>query len=417
MKKSYSLILFLMILSSQLFSQNSYEVYFNEIKPNDGGAGQEYIELIGPSGTSLTGLIITHYNGSATSDGGLWIYTIIGSATIADDCGNGKGVYVIGDAAVTNVDEIWSASNTLQNGPDGLVLYDTDGTTVLDAIAWEGTGDMLTDDPGAPLTQLGDPCANAFLHETIDDNSTTNSLQAKNNVMCDLGSNWELVSPTPGALNTNQTCDVPLPVELSSFTAKSVSGGVSLKWTTESEVENLGFLLERKTADNDWKEIVSYKNDDSLLGQGSVSFATDYEYIDKLVKRGYTYDYRLADVDYNGMVTYHSTREVLVVNDPLATIANDFTVTAYPNPFNPSTTIRYSLPAIEMQNLASVRISVYDISGKLVTTLVNKEQPSGWYEIQWNGTNQTGKKVPGGVYLSQVAVGNEVKTNKLILLK
>lgn len=216
----------------------------------------------------------------------------------------------------------------------------------------------------------------------------------------------------------------PLPVELSSFTAESVSDRVLLKWTTESEIENLGFLLERKTARSDppdeqagWQEIVSYKQDDALMGQGTVSFATDYEYTDKLVQQGNTYEYRLADVDYNGVVTYHATREVFVESNPLATIADNFTVMAYPNPFNPSTTIRYSIPVVETLHATSLHIAIYDITGKLVITLANKEQPAGWQEIQWNGTNQYGKEMPGGIYLSRVTVGNAVKTNKLILLR
>lgn len=135
------------------------------------------------------------------------------------------------------------------------------------------------------------------------------------------------------------------------------------------------------------------------------------------MQQGNTYKYRVADVDYNGVVTYHATREVTIDSNPLSSIADKFTVMAYPSPFNPITTIRYSFPAVETHSNASVLIAIYDITGKLITTLVNKEQPVGWYEIQWNGTNQNGKEVPGGVYLSRVTVGNEVKTDKLILLK
>ena len=199
--------------------------------------------------------------------------------------------------------------------------------------------------------------------------------------------------------------DIALPVELSSFTVELAPTGVLCKWTTESEIENLGFILERKTTVSDWHEIVSYKSDESLMGQGTVSFATDYEYLDKLVQQGNTYEYRLADVDYNGVVTYHATREVFVVN-------NSLLVTAFPNPFNPSTTIKYSISSDALAHIA-----IYDITGKLITTLVNQVQPAGWHEIQWNGTYQNGKDVPGGIYLSRVTVGNEVKTNKLILLK
>lgn len=153
------------------------------------------------------------------------------------------------------------------------------------------------------------------------------------------------------------------------------------------------------------------------MGQGTVSFTTNYEYTNKLVQQGNTYEYRLADVDYNGIVTYHATREVLVESNPLTAIADNFTVMAYPNPFNPSTTIRYSIPTAGTRHALSVQVNIYNITGKLVTTLVNKEQSAGWYEIQWNGTNQYGKEMPGGVYLSRVTVGNAVKTNKLILLR
>ena len=236
-----------------------------------------------------------------------------------------------------------------------------------------------------------------------------------------IGSNWVTSTiawaGSAGDLGSPGTQgESSLPVELSSFTVKSTTKGIVLNWTTESEIENLGFIIERKTVGTDWQEIVSYKQDESLLGQGSVSFATDYEYIDKLVQQGNTYEYRLADVDYNGVITYHSTREVTVDNNPLATIAEDFTVMAYPNPFNPSTTIRYSVP-VGTGHDPSVKMQVYDITGKLMTTLVNEKQPSGWYEIQWNGTNQNDKDVPGGVYLSRITIGNEVKTNKLILLR
>jgi len=215
----------------------------------------------------------------------------------------------------------------------------------------------------------------------------------------DTGTDWfDQATPTQGSDNA-------LPVELSSFTVKSLNTEIVLNWTTESEIENLGFIIERKTTGKDWQEIVSYKNDDTLMGYGTVSFANDYEYVDKLVQHRNTYEYRLADVDYNGIITYHAKRKVFVESA-------DFSVTAFPNPFNPNTTIRYSVTSSSTTN-----ITIYDITGKRITTLINKYQPSGWHEIQWNGTNQNGKEVPGGVYLSRITVGNEVKTNKLILLK
>ncbi|MFC1565604.1 GLUG motif-containing protein [Candidatus Neomarinimicrobiota bacterium] len=207
--------------------------------------------------------------------------------------------------------------------------------------------------------------------------------------------------------------DTSLPVELSSFTVEATNQGVLCSWTTESETENLGFILERKTEGTAWKEIASYKTDDGLLGQGSISSATDYEYLDVLVEPNTTYEYRLSDVDYNEIMTYHATREVTFNQAPLSSKVERFTVLpAYPNPFNPSTTIKYGL-----DDDSKVTIAIYDIAGNLISTLVNTEQTQGWHSVIWNGTNQQGELSPAGIYLSRITSGNEVKTAKLMLLK
>lgn len=85
---------------------------------------------------------------------------------------------------------------------------------------------------------------------------------------------------------------------------------------------------------------------------------------------------------------------------------------AYANPFNPSTTIRYGLDTDSY-----VTIEIYDISGKLISTLINMEQTQGWHSIVWNSTNQQKKQIPAGLYFSRITSGNEVKTTKLMLLK
>ena len=210
--------------------------------------------------------------------------------------------------------------------------------------------------------------------------------------------------------------DASLPVELSYFGATANLTGVQLKWTTESETENLGFVLERRTGEADFTEIASYKTDDALLGQGSVEYATEYEYVDSFVEVGETYEYRLGDVDYAGTVTYHAARTVTVTTAPLDAKVEHFTVlAAYPNPFNPSTTLRYALPQTEANYTTTVQI--YDLTGKLVKTLLNATQPAGWHSVVWHGTDQFGSRVPAGVYLSKVSFGSETKTIKVMLLK
>lgn len=84
----------------------------------------------------------------------------------------------------------------------------------------------------------------------------------------------------------------------------------------------------------------------------------------------------------------------------------------YPNPFNPSTTIRYGL-----ENDSYVKVEIYDMSGKLISTLRNNDQTQGWHSVIWNGTNHQGEQVPTGLYFSKVTSNNDVKTIKLMLLK
>jgi len=85
---------------------------------------------------------------------------------------------------------------------------------------------------------------------------------------------------------------------------------------------------------------------------------------------------------------------------------------AYPNPFNPVTTLRYDLPED-----ANVNITIYDMMGRKVKTLINRLQSSGYKSVQWNATNNQGEPVSAGVYLYKIQAGDFVDTKKMILLK
>jgi len=79
----------------------------------------------------------------------------------------------------------------------------------------------------------------------------------------------------------------------------------------------------------------------------------------------------------------------------------------YPNPFNPSTTINYSIP-----ERSNVTLKVYDILGREIATLVNKQQKAGFYEVNWNAINNS-----SGVYFYKILAGDFVETKKMILLR
>lgn len=84
----------------------------------------------------------------------------------------------------------------------------------------------------------------------------------------------------------------------------------------------------------------------------------------------------------------------------------------YPNPFNPETVLGYFLP-----NNMHVRLTIYDILGSRAIDLVNENQTSGYKSEYWNGTDNNGRQLPGGVYLYKIQAGNNTQIKKMILLK
>ena len=205
--------------------------------------------------------------------------------------------------------------------------------------------------------------------------------------------------------------DATLPVELTSFELlETRNNGITLQWVTESEINNLGFNLDRKTPITDWSQIASYVTHPALQGQGSVSHQTIYTFTDNTVQENESYDYRLSDVDYDGNVEYHSLQLMGVSS---TNIPEQFILYPnYPNPFNPVTTIRYDLPKESF-----VDITVYDMLGNVVYNLVNTNQSSGYKSVQWNAINNQGEPVSAGVYLYKIQAENFVDTKKMILLK
>ena len=85
---------------------------------------------------------------------------------------------------------------------------------------------------------------------------------------------------------------------------------------------------------------------------------------------------------------------------------------AYPNPFNPVTSLRYDLPEDGIVNIA-----VYDMMGRIVKTLVNSSQTAGYKSIKWNATNDRNEPVSAGLYLYTIQTGEFRETKKMVLLK
>ena len=202
--------------------------------------------------------------------------------------------------------------------------------------------------------------------------------------------------------------DVSLPIELSSFTAKSVNGTVELAWTTESEINNAGFNLYKSEDDINYEKV-----NVSLIG-GAINSSTpnSYSFTDTEVKVNAKYYFKLEDVSTSGETNLHGSVSVITTEKEAA--ATKFALgSAYPNPFNPSTTINFSLA-----EEAKVQINIYDMAGNLVNTLTNNDYATGNYNVVWNAVDFNSNPVSAGIYIYQMTTNTGFsQSEKMILVK
>ena len=101
------------------------------------------------------------------------------------------------------------------------------------------------------------------------------------------------------------------------------------------------------------------------------------------------------------------------VAEETAAIPQDFALDPnYPNPFNPTTTIRFSLP-----QAGEAELSLYNLLGQRVATLVKGAQEAGVHTLFWDGRDGQGRELASGVYLYRLQAGVQVETRKLLLLR
>lgn len=192
-----------------------------------------------------------------------------------------------------------------------------------------------------------------------------------------------------------------VPVELTSFTAEYVGNLTQLNWTTATEMNNLGFDIQRSINGNDFVTI------GFVLGKGTTTEIQNYSYVDKTISPNLNYAYRLKQIDFSGK--YHL---LSVINLGPSNPTNFELWQNYPNPFNPATTISIGLPV-----KSDISLDVYNIVGEKVLTLYNGELEAGNYDYNVNASN-----LPSGIYIYVLnSVGEDGKNStlsrKMTLLK
>ncbi len=191
-----------------------------------------------------------------------------------------------------------------------------------------------------------------------------------------------------------------VPVELVGFTS-SVSGStVTLNWLTKSETNNAGWEIEKRSQesgdrsqDNAWKKI------GFINGKGTTTESQSYQFTDKSSVS--SANYRLKQIDFNGTSEFSSILTVSILPTEFKLLGN------YPNPFNPSTTIKFTLPAS-----GDVSLNIFNILGQKVATPFNGKLEVGVQSLPFNASG-----LSSGVYVYQIKSGTRSLTGKLMLSK
>ena len=183
----------------------------------------------------------------------------------------------------------------------------------------------------------------------------------------------------------------------------SVASGVQLSWDA--------------SADDDFQYFAVYRSEVSgSYGTAPYAAVEENTFTDESLTAGVDYHYAVKAVDANGNESDLSA-EVSIATIDVAdglSIPDVYTLGAnYPNPFNPSTTITYQLPEAGYVNL-----QIYDLTGKVVNTLVGEFRPAGYHQVVWNGRDNKGTSLATGVYFYRIVAGKAyTETRKMVLIK
>jgi len=239
---------------------------------------------------------------------------------------------------------------------------------------FQGGSSLSHWDVSAYPNLLMEPAINNSLHDTVD-----------------------LTFWAFGDLGWHNACSNPVPVAISSFNAFPTRDGVKLQASFFSSLADAKFV-------NVYRAIG--RNDDfTTLATVNAPDDGRFSYTDDAVMAGGSYRYKIGVIE--GDNEYLSP--VADVRLPGAKIELAQNV---PNPFNPQTTIRFTLPANER-----VALAIYNANGQLVKTLVSDDRASGTYNVTWDGHDSRGNAVSSGVYFYRLSAGKFSETRKMVLLK
>lgn len=268
-----------------------------------------------------------------------------------------------------------------------------------------GTGPMTT--PGLFLVRFSPSGSAVWANQygqtasfqggnSVDANSGKIAITGTNTGTVNFGGG-PITSPSPSdILVAKFSDDETVPVLISTFTATARDAGIDVRWNVSHDEELSGFSLLRRDGD---------ATRPTEIASGAFT-AVDGFYFDAKVAPATTYHYELV-------IRARSGDEF---RSPVATATTPVVATALgqnrPNPFNPATTIEYSV-----SERTPVVVGIYDVNGALVVRLDQGVRQAGTHSVTWDGRDASGRAAGSGVYFYRLEGSRETSARKMVLLK
>jgi hypothetical protein len=210
------------------------------------------------------------------------------------------------------------------------------------------------------------------------------------------------------------TGDQTLPVTLSAFTASQTDANyVSIAWTTQSETDMRGYKILRSSENS----LTNAAPICDLVNAVGVTNAHTYTVTDIDVTMNSTYYYWVEYYDLFGHSGYYGPVSVTLSNDPGEDVPDPVFVDAlrscYPNPFNPTANIEFSVA----NNGTPVVMHIYNVKGQVVRTINAGTCEKGIHSLQWNGDDSNNHPCASGLYFVKVMIGNQPFMRQVSMLK
>ena len=205
------------------------------------------------------------------------------------------------------------------------------------------------------------------------------------------------------------TLEATLPVEMSDFGYSLKGNQIILNWETKTETGNFGWEVESRQIPLNPPLVKVETNGVSgefqkigfVAGKGTTTEKQIYSFASPITHHSSQEFFRLKQIDTDGNASYSNVLSVNLQPEKISLFQN------YPNPFNPVTSVSYQLASNSFVSLV-----VYDLLGKEIKTLVNKNKEAGNYTVDFDATN-----LPSGIYFYKLTAGKFSETKKMTVLK